>query len=157
MSRPVRPVALDLDGVLGDTRALWSAWLEASGDLLGVRARELSDDRGKATAELDERGAGNWRDLLQRFAEERAAVYLRREEATGDALRTLASRGVAIGVFTDAPEPLARVALTQLGADRRISVLETGSDALDRVLARLGPETHVVRTRDELRAAISTL
>ena len=44
-----------------------------------------------------------------------------------------------MGVFTDAPEPLARVALAQLGATRRVSALESGTDALERVLATLGP------------------
>ena len=55
-----------------------------------------------------------------------------------------------MGVFTDAPEPLARVALSQLGAARRVSVLESGTDALERVVATLGPGTVVVRTRNDL-------
>jgi phosphoglycolate phosphatase-like HAD superfamily hydrolase len=157
VSGGARPVALDLDGVLGDTRPLWAAWLEAAGEVLGIRATELAEDRGDAARELDARGAGNWRDLLERFAEERVAVYVRREATTGEALRDLAARGVAIGVFTDAPEPLARVALTHLGADRRVAVLETGVGALERVVTSLGPDTVVVRTRDELRAAIRAL
>lgn len=157
MSGSVRPVALDLDGVLGATRPLWLAWLEAAGDVLGVRAPELPDDRGDAARELDARGAGNWRHLLERFAEERVAVYVRREATTGEALRDLAARGVQIGVFTDAPEPLARVALTHLGADRRVAVLETGAGALERLVHRLGPDTVVLRTRADLRAAIDAL
>ena len=157
MSREVRPVALDLDGVLGDTRPLWLAWLESAGDVLAVRGGELPHDRGEAARELDERGAGNWRALLERFAEDRVAVYLRRGATTGDALRALATRGAAIGIFTDAPEPLARVALTHLGADRRVTVLETGAGALERLVERLGPDTVVVRTRDELRAATAAL
>jgi phosphoglycolate phosphatase-like HAD superfamily hydrolase len=157
VSGAARPVALDLDGVLGDTRSLWVAWLEAAGDVLGVRASELAEDRADAACELDARGAGNWRDLLGRFAEERVAVYVRREATTGEALRDLAARGVAIGVFTDAPAPLARVALTHLGADRRVTLLETGAGALDRLLDRLGPETVVLRTRDELRAAMTAM
>jgi hypothetical protein len=42
------------------------------------------------------------------------------------------------------------VALAQLGASRRIGALETGEGALERLLARLGDDTVVVRTRDEL-------
>lgn len=145
-----RAVAIDLDGALGDTRPLWSAWLASAGALLGVDPEALPADRGEAAAELDRRGAGNWRALLERFSEERAPVYLRRDAAAAAALRTLAERDRAIGVFTDAPEPLARVALAQLGADRRVSALETGDRALERLLARLGPDTLVIRTSAEL-------
>ena len=55
-----------------------------------------------------------------------------------------------MGLFTDAPAPLARVAATQLGALRRVSVVESGTGALDRVVAALGPATGVVRTRNDL-------
>ena len=99
-------VAIDLDGALCDTRPLWSAWLAAAGKTLGVAAADVPFDRGDAAAELDRRGAGNWRVLLERFSEERAAVYLRRDAATGAALKTLAEAGREVGVFTDAPEPL---------------------------------------------------
>jgi phosphoglycolate phosphatase-like HAD superfamily hydrolase len=156
VSRPVRPVALDLDGVLGDTRPLWEDWLGAAGVVLEIAPGELPADRGEAARALDERGAGNWRDLLERFAEERVAVHLRRDATASDSLRELAARGVAIGIFTDAPEPLARVALTHLGAARRITALETGAGALERLVTRLGPDTAVLRTREELRAATST-
>lgn len=144
-------VAIDLDGVLGDTRPLWEDWLAAASPLLGIDARTLPTDRGEAAALLD-RDAGNWRALLERFGKERAAVYLRRDPGTADALRALQSSGRTLGVFTDAPEPLARVALTQLGAERRVSELESGAGALERLLAALGPDSTVVRTRDELRA-----
>jgi phosphoglycolate phosphatase-like HAD superfamily hydrolase len=145
-----RPVAIDLDGALADTRPLWSAWLASAGALLGVDPEALPTDRGEAAAELDRRGAGNWRALLERFSEERAPVYLRRDAGAAAALRTLSDHGRAIGVFTDAPEPLARVALAQLGADRRVSALETGDHALERLLAGLGPDTLVIRTSAEL-------
>jgi hypothetical protein len=102
---------------------------------------------------LDREGAGNWRSLLERFGEERAPVYLRRDATAAAALRALAEGGRAIGVFTDAPDVLARVALAQLGADRRVSALETGAGALDRLLARLGEHAVVVRTRAELEAS----
>ena len=50
-------------------------------------------------------------------------------------------------------EPLARVVLAQLGADRRIDAVEAGTGALERLLAALGA-ADVARTRDELiRAA----
>jgi hypothetical protein len=56
---------------------------------------------------------------------------------------------VRLGVFTDAPEPLARVGLAHLGADRRVEAVEAGAGALERLLARLGGDATVVRTRDE--------
>ena len=143
------PLAIDLDA-LGDTRPLWSAWLESVRGVLAIDPAALPQDRGLASAELDAGGGGNWRTLLERFAEDHAPAYLRRDAATSTALRSLAGRGVALGVFTDAPEPLARVALAQLGATRRVAVLESGADSLDRVVATLGPGTIVVRTRSDL-------
>ena len=143
------PLAIDLDA-LGDTHALWSAWLESASGVLAIDPAALPEDRGEAAAELDAAGAGNWRTLLERFAEDHAPAYLRRDATTSAALRSLASSGVALGVFTDAPEPLARVAAGQLGATRRVSVVESGSGALDRVVAALGPDTIVVHTRSDL-------
>lgn len=151
-----RAVAIDLDGALADTRPLWEAWLESAAAVLGVAPSSLPADRGAAAAELDRLGAGNWRTLLGRFSEDRVAVYLRREPAVGSALRALAEAGSEIGVFTDAPEPLARVALAQLGAARRVTALEVGAGALERLLERLGDDAVVVRTRDELAAYAST-
>jgi phosphoglycolate phosphatase-like HAD superfamily hydrolase len=66
------------------------------------------------------------------------------------ALRALHASGREIGVFTDAPEALAVVALGQLGATRRVAVVETGSGAFERLLRRLGTGTIVVRQRAEL-------
>lgn len=143
-------IAIDLDGALGDTRPLWDDWLAASEAVLGIDPHTLPEDRGEAAAELDRRDAGNWRTLLERFSEDRAPVYLRRDAAASDALRSLNAVGRDIGVFTDAPEPLARVALAQLGAARRVVAVETGSGALERLLARLGAGAIVVRTRVEL-------
>jgi phosphoglycolate phosphatase-like HAD superfamily hydrolase len=134
----VSAVAVDLDGALGDTRRLWQDWLDDA----GRRARVDVDA-------LDEE-LPNWRQLLQRFAEERAPVYLRPDAEASAALRRLHGAGTRIGVFTEAPEELARIALAQLGAARRIEALETGEDALEKLLARLGPDTRVVRTRAEL-------
>ena len=149
-------LAVDLDGALGDTRPLWDAWLASAAEVLEVSPAELPADRGEAALELDRRGAGNWRTLLERFCEDRAPVYLRRDAVVSSALRALAAAGVEVGVFTDAPEPLARVALAQLGAARRIAELETGAGALERLLAHLGGDAPVVRTRDELAVYAST-
>lgn len=147
-----RPVAIELD-VLGDTRPLWDDWLEAAGSVLGVDPAVLPADRGDAAEALDRDRAGNWRALLERFAEDRAPAYLRRDASASASLRSLAAAGRVLGVFTDAPEPLARVALAQLGGERRVAAVETGAGALERLLARLGEGALVVRTRDELRAA----
>jgi phosphoglycolate phosphatase-like HAD superfamily hydrolase len=152
---PPTALAIELDGVLGDTRTLWSDWLADAGRVLGIEGHALPEDRGEAAGELDRAGAGNWRTLLERFAEDRAPVYLRRDAETSATLRRLAGDGVALGVFTDAPAELAEVALTQLGASRRLAALETGPQALERLLAALGAETTVVRTREELRRAAS--
>ena len=131
-------VAVDLDGALGDTRRLWDDWLEDARRRARVDVTALDDE------------LPNWRQLLQRFAEERAPVYLRPDAEASAALRRLHAAGATIGVFTDAPEELARVALAQLGAARRVDELEAGPDALERLLARLGADACVVRTRAEL-------
>ncbi len=145
----VRAVAIELDA-LGNTRALWSDWLASARAVLGVEPAALPTDRGQAALELDRLGAGNWRALLERYSEERAPVYLRRDAEVSAALRALAASGHRIGVFTDAPEPLARVALAQLGAVRRASMLETGAGALARTLAALGANAVVIHSRSEL-------
>ena len=138
-------LAIDLDA-LGDTRRLWQDWLVDASRVLDVAG--LPDDRAAAAAELDARGAGNWRTLLERFAEDRAPVYLRPAAEVSAALRRLQAEGVSLAVFTDAPAELARVALAQLGAARRIDAVETGAGALD----RLGAGVTLVRSRDELVA-----
>ena len=144
-------LALDFDAVLGDTRPLWRAWLED----VARRARvevELPEDRIAAAAALD--GAlGNWPVLLERFAEDRAPVHLRPSAEVNAALRRLAGDGVRLGAFTDAPEPLARVAAAQLGVARRLEAVEAGAGALERLLERLGRDAVVVRSRSELAEA----
>lgn len=147
-----RPVAIDLDA-LGDTRRLWDDWVASAGSILGLGPESLPKDRGEAAAVLDREGAGNWRTLLERFSEDRAPAYLRRDAGASAALRALAGQGRALGVFTDAPEPLARIALAQLGAERRVQAVEFGTDALERLLSRLDGDVLVVRTREELREA----
>jgi phosphoglycolate phosphatase-like HAD superfamily hydrolase len=116
-------IAIELDAI-GDTRPLWRHWLEDAGRVLDVSG--LPEDRIAAAAELDARGAGNWRTLLERFAEDRAPVYLRPAAEVSATLRALQSAGTRVVVFTDAPAELARVALAQLGAARRIERFEVG-------------------------------
>ena len=133
----MRAVAVEL-GALGDTGPLWRDWLTDA-------ERRFRVD----VAALDEQ-LPNWRPLLERFAEERAPVYLRRDADVTEALRRLHAGGVRIGVFTDMPEELARIALSHLGADGRVTVVEAGDDARERLLGQLGADAAVVRTRAEL-------
>lgn len=147
MTRRALAIALD---AIGDTHPLWDAWLESAHAVLGVDPESLPYDRGEAAAALDAAGAGNWRTLLERFAEDHAPAYLRRDASVSATLQSLAGSGATVGVFTDAPEPLARVALAQLGASRRVSGLEAGAGALERLRATLGSDLEVVRTRADL-------
>jgi phosphoglycolate phosphatase-like HAD superfamily hydrolase len=133
----VKAVAVDL-AALGDVEPLWRDWLDDA-------ARRFRID----VSALDEQ-LPNWRPLLERFAEERAPVYLRRDADVTDALRRLHAAGMRIGVFTDAPAELARIALSHLGADGRVDVVEAGGGARERLLAALGEDTVVVGTRAEL-------
>jgi phosphoglycolate phosphatase-like HAD superfamily hydrolase len=144
----VTALAIDLDAVLGDTRPLWEAWLED----VGRRARlelDLPRDRAAAAASLDA-ALANWPVLLERFASDHAPVFLRPDAGVSATLRRLAAEGVPLGAFTDAPEPLARVAAAQLGAARRLEAIEAGAGALERLLRRLGEDARIVRSRAEL-------
>ena len=140
-------LALDLDSVLADTRPLWQDWLEDAARRTHVEL-DVPDDRIAAAALLDER-LGDWRPLLERFAADRGPVYFRPHGNTGTVLRRLQAAGVRLGVFTDAPRELADIALAHVGAARRVEVVGT----LDEVLAALGNEATVVKTRDELGTA----
>ena len=51
-----------------------------------------------------------------RFAEDRAPVYLRPSAEVSAPLRALGEQQCRLGVFTDAPDALARIAVAQLGA-----------------------------------------
>jgi phosphoglycolate phosphatase-like HAD superfamily hydrolase len=141
----VKAAAIDLDAVLGDTRPLWRDWLADAARRLRVELADVPDDRLAAAPLLDER-VGNWRVLLERFAADRAPLYLRPDAEANALLRRLRGEGVRLGAFTDAPVELARVALGQLGAARRLETVGT----LEDVRRRLGPETVIVRTREEL-------
>ena len=134
-------VAIDLD-VLGDTIPLWRDWLAGAAGVLDVAG--LPENRVAAAAELDARGAGNWRRLLQRFAEERAPVYLRPAAEVSAALRALQADGAQLVVYTDAPLELAGVALAQLGATRRVDGVFIGPPPAGASV--------IVRTRAELLA-----
>ncbi len=134
----MKAVAIDLDGVLGDTGPLWEAWL------VDVSRRAHVDP-----SRLDEE-LPNWRSLLERFAEDHAPVYLRPSAPATAALRRLQAAGVRIGVYTSAPEELARTAVAHLGAARRIEALEAGPGALERLLEQLGPGARVARTLADL-------
>ena len=135
----MKALAVDL-AALGDTEPLWRDWLEDA-------ERRFRVDVGALDDELP-----NWRQLLERFAEERAPIYFRRDADVTGALRRLQAAGTRVGVFTEAPEELARIALSHLGADRRVEALETGAGARARVLEQLGEGTTVVLTRQELLA-----
>ncbi|MGZ8697716.1 MAG: hypothetical protein ACXWZ1_10235 [Gaiellaceae bacterium] len=125
---------------LGDTEPLWRDWLE--------------DARRRFRVDVDalDQELPNWRELLERFAEERAPVYFRRDADVSTTLRQLRASGTRIGVFTAAPAELARVALAHLGAADRVEALEAGPGARERVLQRLGVDATVVSTRAELLA-----
>jgi phosphoglycolate phosphatase-like HAD superfamily hydrolase len=153
----VTAFAIDLDGALGDTHELWREWVADAArrfsSITPLDPESLSSDRAAAAEELDRwaaAGVGDWRAALERFAEDRAPVFLRPDGDASAALRALEASGARLGVFTDAPEPLARVALAQLGAARRVDAVETGTGARERLLERLGHDATVVSSREQL-------
>jgi phosphoglycolate phosphatase-like HAD superfamily hydrolase len=141
----VRAVAFDLDGVLTDTRPLWDEWVEDAARRARVELDGLPEDRAEAAHVLDER-LGDWRTLLERFAADRAPLHFRPRPDTGALLRRLEADGVRIGVFTDAPVELARIALAHVGAARRVEAVGT----FDEVVAALDEGAVVVRSRSQL-------
>lgn len=153
----IRALAIDLDGALGDTRPLWDAFLADAArryrSIAPLDPASLPTDRGAAAVALDvwaRAGVGDWRASLERFAEDHAPVYLRPRPGAGAAVRSLATGGTRVGVFTDAPIELARVALAHLGVARRIEALEAGAGALDRLRALLGEDVPVARSSVDL-------
>jgi phosphoglycolate phosphatase-like HAD superfamily hydrolase len=137
-------LALDLDGVLADTRPLWDAWLEDAARRARVEL-DVPADREAAAAVLDE-ALGDWRPLLVRFAADRAPLFVRPRPDTNAVLRRLAAGGARIGVFSDAPRELAEIALAHAGAARQVQVVGTLAD----VRAALGEGAVVVSSREEL-------
>jgi phosphoglycolate phosphatase-like HAD superfamily hydrolase len=136
--------ALDLDGVLADTRPLWDAWLEDAARRARVEL-EVPDDREAAAVVLDE-ALGDWRPLLARFASDRAPLWIRPRADTNAALRRFRARGARIGVFSDAPQELIDIALAHAGAAREFEVAGT----LAEVRAALGADVVIVGSRAEL-------
>ena len=133
----MRAVAIDL-AALADTGPIWLDWLEDARRRFRVDVTALDEE------------LPNWGQLLERFAEERAPVYFRRDAEVSTALRRLHAGGTRVGVFTDVPEELTQVALAHLGATGRVEVVEAGEGARDRLLERLGADAIVVETRGEL-------
>lgn len=101
--------------------------------------RRYRVELGDASTELLDERLGNWRPLLERFAEDHAPVYLRPNAEVSAALRRLRAGGASVVVVTAVPEPLARVALAHLAAR-----------LVDGVAAEPPPDAVIVRTRDEL-------
>jgi len=136
--------ALDLDGVLADTRPLWDAWLEDAARRARVEL-DVPDDREAAAVVLDE-ALGDWRPLLARFASDRAPLWIRPRADTNAALRRLRAGGARIGAFSDAPRELIDIALAHAGAAREFEVAGT----LAEVRVALGADVVVVGSRAEL-------
>ena len=137
-------IALDLDGVLADTRPLWDAWLEDAARRARVEL-DVPEDREAAAAVLDE-ALGDWRPLLARFAADRAPLWIRPRPTRTRRCGGSQAAGARIGVFSDAPRELAEIALAHAGAARQVEVVGT----LAEVQAALGGEAVVVRSREEL-------
>jgi phosphoglycolate phosphatase-like HAD superfamily hydrolase len=137
-------LALDLDGVLADTRPLWDAWLEEAARRARVEL-DVPEDREAASLVLDET-LGDWRPLLARFAADRAPLWIRPRADTNAALRRLAAAGARIGVFSDAPPELIDLALAHAGAAREVEIVGT----LAEVREALGGDVVVVGSRAEL-------
>ena len=135
----MKALAIDL-AALGDTEPLWRDWLDDASRRFRVDVDALDEE------------LPNWRQLLERFAEDRAPVYFRRDADVSSTLRALNAAGTRIGVFTDVPAELARIALSHLGAAGRVDTLETGAGARERVVDQLGAGTRVISTRAELLA-----
>ena len=145
-------VAVSLDGALGDTHPLWDAFLaDAARRFAAIAPLDvgaLPEDRREAAAVLDawaEGGVGDWRRALERFAEDHAPVHLRPDPAANAALRRLRRGGARIVVVTDAPEPLARVALAHLGLTRSV----------DELAAAAPPGARIVGSADDLAGAVA--
>jgi phosphoglycolate phosphatase-like HAD superfamily hydrolase len=137
-------IALDLDGVLADTRPLWDAWLEDAARRARVEL-DVPEDRETAATVLDA-ALGDWRPLLARYAADRAPLWIRPRPDTNAALRRLSAAGARIGAFTDAPVELAEIALAHAGVARQVEIVGT----LAEVRSRLGEAVVVVKSRRQL-------
>ncbi len=153
----IQGVVIDLDGVLGDTRPLWNDFLTEAARryeaISPLAVSELPSDRGEAAAELDnwaKGGIGDWQGALERFAEERAPVYLRPRSESNAALRRLSEAGWRVGVYTDAPAPLAHLALAHLGVARHVDEVAAGLDARTRIVEQVGTNALLAETPEDL-------
>jgi phosphoglycolate phosphatase-like HAD superfamily hydrolase len=127
-------LVLDLDEALGDTRPLWDAFIADAArrfaSIAELDPATLPHDRAAAAEALDRwaaQGIGDWRRALERFAEDHAPVYLRPDPQANAAVRAARASGRRVRVVTDAPEPLARVALAHLGLGRAVDELVAGA------------------------------
>ncbi len=116
-----RELVLDLDAELADTRPLWRDWLEDLGRRSRVPVDDLPEDRRVAAVVLDDR-VGNWRALLEHFAEDRAPLHFRPNPELNAKLRAQHAEGTRIVAATDAPEELARLVLAHLGLGRYVEL-----------------------------------
>ena len=141
---------IDLDGALGDTRPLWRDWLDDASRVLEIDPDLLPADRAEAALALDRSAAGNWRVLLERYAADRATIYLRPAADVERRPTPIGRRRGAAGRIHRRPGEVARIAVAQLGATRRVEVVEAGAGALDRLRQRLGADAELVDTRARL-------
>ena len=152
-----RVITADLDGVFGDTRPAWSAFLVHAAQRFNAIApldiTALSEDRVEAARQLDAwaaSGVGDWRAQLTRFAEDHLPVYVRPDARVMAAARSLAAAGVELRVQSDAPQELVDVAAAHLGLGRLARSCEGGIQASS---VELPPD--YVRTPAELDALLS--
>jgi phosphoglycolate phosphatase-like HAD superfamily hydrolase len=152
-----RVITADLDGVFGDTRPAWSAFLAHAAQRFNAIApldiAALSEDRVEAARQLDAwaaSGVGDWRAQLTRFAEDHLPVYVRPDARVMGAARSLAAAGVELRVQSDAPQELVDVAAAPLGLGRLARSCEGGIQAPS---VELPPD--YVRTPAELDALLS--
>ena len=135
--------------MLGDTRPLWRDWLADASRVLDVEG--LPEDRARGGGRAGRARRGQLADAAGAVRRGSRARLPAAGRGGQRGAAPAASEGVGLAVFTDAPAELARVALAQLGAARRVDVVETGAGALE----RLGGDITVVRTpRRADRAAL---
>ena len=155
MSRPT--IVIQLDGVLGDTRPVWNAFIEHLARRFSaiepLVPSSLSDDRVRAAEQLDAwaaSGVGDWRGQLTRFAEDHLPVHLRPNARASAALRSLSSAHAAVEVVSDAPQELVDVAAAHLGLTRLAARSTGGVSERDHAAA-----TTYISSPAELEALLS--
>ena len=154
-SRSMKAVAVDLDA-LGDTRPLWQRLPRRRGPPLRVdRAARPGraprrPRRGRRRARpLGGGRVGDWRGALERFAEDRAPVYLRPSAEANAALRALAAAQASASASSrtrPSRSPASRSRTS--GAARRVELLETGAGAQRERLVGRPRRVRSSRSRD---------